>query len=220
MAIANRRELRLLVILCCFVQILQSFQPIKHVKYTQFTILMSREINRIDFAHLKEQNRYGIKRDVIYNKDTKSFQAFKPIVTSTSKPVTSSLRQFLYNCFLPSGKLSRDYYSYTLWRLAQRFVSATSSVFGTQALLLALGFKKSSLGVAAATTWVLKDALGKVSRILWASENGRKFDTDAKQVNTVDIHLYTHMYVHVLTIVIDICSGDSAHLYYTLLVTA
>ena len=192
MAIANRRELRLLVILCCFVQILQSFQPIKHVKYTQFTILMSREINRIDFAHLKEQNRYGIKRDVIYNKDTKSFQAFKPIVTSTSKPVTSSLRQFLYNCFLPSGKLSRDYYSYTLWRLAQRFVSATSSVFGTQALLLALGFKRSSLGVAAATTWVLKDALGKISRILWASENGRKFDTDAKQVNT-DIYSYICM---------------------------
>jgi hypothetical protein len=27
----------------------------------------------------------------------------------------------------------------------------------------------------------LKDALGKISRILWASENGRKFDVDAKQ---------------------------------------
>lgn len=73
------------------------------------------------------------------------------------------------------------FHSYTLWRLAQRFISATSSVFGTQALLFALGFRKSHIGVAAATTWVLKDALGKVSRIMWASENGRKFDIDAKR---------------------------------------
>ena len=29
--------------------------------------------------------------------------------------------------------------------------------------------------------WVLKDALGKVSRIIWASMNGRKFDSDAKK---------------------------------------
>lgn len=35
--------------------------------------------------------------------------------------------------------------------------------------------------MAAATAWVLKDCLGKVSRIFWASVNGRKFDGDAKK---------------------------------------
>ena len=29
--------------------------------------------------------------------------------------------------------------------------------------------------------WVLKDALGKVSRILWASNYGRKFDQDSEK---------------------------------------
>jgi hypothetical protein len=29
--------------------------------------------------------------------------------------------------------------------------------------------------------WVLKDSLGKVARILWATLNGRKFDGDAKK---------------------------------------
>ena len=53
---------------------------------------------------------------------------------------------FLSNSFLPSGDLTSDYYRYTLWRAMQRLVGATLSVFGTQALLLALGFKKSSIG--------------------------------------------------------------------------
>ena len=53
---------------------------------------------------------------------------------------------FLSNSFLPSGDLTSDYYRYTIWRASQRLVGATLSVFGTQALLLALGFKKSSIG--------------------------------------------------------------------------
>jgi hypothetical protein len=36
-------------------------------------------------------------------------------------------------------------------------------------------------GIAAASAWVLKDCLGKVARIFWATVNGRKFDADAKK---------------------------------------
>lgn len=50
-----------------------------------------------------------------------------------------------------------------------------------QALLLALGIKAKRLGAAAAMSWVLKDALGKFGRILWASKMGRRFDSDAKR---------------------------------------
>ena len=50
-----------------------------------------------------------------------------------------------------------------------------------QALLLALGIKSRRLGAAAAMSWVLKDALGKFGRILWASKMGRRFDSDAKR---------------------------------------
>lgn len=89
--------------------------------------------------------------------------------------------QMLWEMFMPSGELTPDYYTYTAWRLAQRFVGASSSVFGTQALVLALGFKSNSIGIAAATRWVLKDALGKFSRIFWASKHGRKFDFNAKK---------------------------------------
>lgn len=46
---------------------------------------------------------------------------------------------------------------------------------------ISIVIKLLCLGLAAATKWVIKDALGKVSRIFWASKNGRKFDSDAKK---------------------------------------
>lgn len=51
-------------------------------------------------------------------------------------------------------------------------LSSVTSVFGTQSLLMALGVKQNKLGIAAATTWVLKDALGKCSRMYSASQHG------------------------------------------------
>ena len=126
---------------------------------------------------LIEHSSLGIRRGMRWDEATKTFQqgALSESVKQTQ------LLNFFKNCFVPSGAISSDYYTYSLWRSAQRFVSATSSVFGTQALLLALGFKSNKIGIAAATTWVLKDALGKVSRIFWASKHGRKFDSDAKK---------------------------------------
>ena len=87
----------------------------------------------------------------------------------------------LASTFLPEGVTS-DYYNYARWRCFQRLVSATVNVFGVQAMLLALGIKtRGALGTAAATSWVLKDALGKIGRILWAGRMGRQFDSDSKR---------------------------------------
>jgi uncharacterized protein (DUF1810 family) len=55
-------------------------------------------------------------------------------------------KQMIKEHFFPGGILSEDYYRYAAWRAAQRLVSATNSVFGTQALILALGFKRSRIG--------------------------------------------------------------------------
>ncbi len=72
-------------------------------------------------------------------------------------------RNSLANNFIPSGDISPDYFTYTKWKCMQRFVAGTSSVFGTQALVMALGVKNSkALGIAAGTMWVMKDALGKL----------------------------------------------------------
>jgi len=56
-------------------------------------------------------------------------------------------------------------------------------VLGTQSLLLSLGISNGNraVGLSAAMNWVLKDALGKIVRMVWASKMGRKFDPDAKR---------------------------------------
>ena len=82
--------------------------------------------------------------------------------------------------FLPRGVTS-DYYAFTLWRMAQRIVSSTVSVFGTQSLLLALGVKTNKVGVAAAAGWVWANAIGKFGKTAFAARYGRAFDADAKR---------------------------------------
>lgn len=87
----------------------------------------------------------------------------------------------LRHSFLPEG-VYPSYYRFIRWRILQRFVNANVHVFGTQSLLMGLGIKsRSSLGLSAALNWVLKDALGKIVRMGWASKMGRKFDSDAKR---------------------------------------
>ena len=88
--------------------------------------------------------------------------------------------RFLKHSFLPEH-VSPDYYVYTKWRILQRLVSATVSVFGTRALLLALGVKTERVGLTATFNWIQKDAFGKFGRIMWASKMGRRFDSDAKR---------------------------------------
>eukprot|EP00871_Galdieria_phlegrea_P000293 jgi/Galph1/1264/GphlegSOOS_G5967.1 len=87
---------------------------------------------------------------------------------------------FLKQSFFPEG-ITSDYYAFTFWRVFQRLVSATVGVFGTQALLLALGIKAGRIGRAAATSWVLKDGFGRLGKMFWASQMGRDFDADPKR---------------------------------------
>ncbi len=131
---------------------------------------------------LAEYDIYGVKRYVEWGSKERRFQEVESIEPSERYSLRMSFRCFIWSCFIPTGELSNDYYIYSLWRALQRLISATNNVFGTQALLLALGFcKNSNIGLAAATSWVLKDALGKLSRIIWASKFGRRFDLDAKK---------------------------------------
>ena len=99
---------------------------------------------------------------------------------------------FLHANFVPEG-VSPSYYRFMRWRILQRFMNANVHVIGTQSLLMGLrGMQRSAvvsaaakggaaLGAVAATNWVLKDTLGKLVRMAWASKMGRKFDSDAKR---------------------------------------
>jgi purine-cytosine permease-like protein len=124
--------------------------------------------NAINESQLRlSESGLGGKQQAVQWLPTRGRFEPRPITTS---PVSVGFKELMKKFFLPGGSMTSDYYRYTMWRFSQRFVSATCGVFGTQALLMALGVKqRHNLGINAATMWVLKDALGKVSRILWAS---------------------------------------------------
>lgn len=94
------------------------------------------------------------------------------------------LKSLFRRVFVPDDVINA-YYSYSLWRCLQRLLSATVNVFGLQAMIMAVGRRDAAsghaIGVAAAIDWVLKDALGKVTRLVWAGRMGREFDGDAKR---------------------------------------
>lgn len=102
-------------------------------------------------------------------------------VESTSEGFSTRLRRAVKHSFLPEG-VNKSYFHFMRWRIMQRFINSNLHVLGTQSLIMGLGIKSSkTLGISAALTWVLKDALGKLTRLVWASRMGRRFDSDAKR---------------------------------------
>lgn len=151
--------------------------------------------------------------------------------------ILQKVSQFLHSAFVPEG-VSDSYYRYMKWRIFQRFVNANVHVIGTQSLLMGLrGMQQSggvagavvstaakggaALGAVAATNWVLKDTLGKVVRMAWASKMGRKFDPDAKRWrfrasliyalgNGLEVSTYLHpQYFLVLAMLANSCKQMS-----------
>ena len=109
----------------------------------------------------------NVQIDLSYDDETDRF-------IRASKRRRLYIRKTLKSMFVPEG-VSSDYYGFMIWRVVQRYINAILQVFGTQSLLLSLG-KKRSLTQAAALNWILKDTLGKLTRMLYGSFASNKLD--------------------------------------------
>ncbi|KAJ1455894.1 vitamin B6 photo-protection and homoeostasis-domain-containing protein [Pelagophyceae sp. CCMP2097] len=109
---------------------------------------------------------------------------FGPVRATSLSAARRRLRRSVRGVFVPE-RVNQEYFEYTRWRCVQRLLSATVNVFGIQAMIMAVGIKDrgagGAIGAAAAIDWVLKDALGKVTRLVWAGRMSREFDGDAKR---------------------------------------
>jgi hypothetical protein len=118
-----------------------------------------------DNVTVTEYDSWNNRIEMRYNSKSQKFE--RPLSQEHQRHTgLMSLYWIFHNAVYPTGEISPEYKKYVMWRAVQRFIAATNNVFGTQGLLLALGFKRSSIGLAAATTWVLKDAMGKVSFLI------------------------------------------------------
>lgn len=109
----------------------------------------------------------------------------KLFVVRRSPRKWSSLRAVFSEIFLPAGfpdTVSRDYKEYQVWDSVQAFASSITGTLATQAVLTGVGVGDQTASVlAATTTWILKDGMGMIGRILFAWFQGSNLDNDSKK---------------------------------------
>jgi len=88
--------------------------------------------------------------------------------------------------------VSSDYWEWVSWRLLARFFGTCLNVFGTQSLLMATGLgAKNALTASVAINWMVKDGLGRIARLLIATNYSRKFDTNIKKARFISTLVHT-----------------------------
>jgi hypothetical protein len=103
-------------------------------------------------------------------------------------PLTRTLDAGIHP-FLPrgytSGSVPSHYFDYTRWSVTASIASSAAMVLSTQSLLYAVGLGAGSIPTAAALNWVLKDGLGQLGGVLFASMVNNRFDADPKRWRVV-----------------------------------
>eukprot|EP00938_MAST-03A_sp_MAST-3A-sp1_P003945 g3945.t1 len=79
------------------------------------------------------------------------------------------------------GSVPREYFSFTTRHFVAAVFGSASFVLSTQSLLVAIGLGAGALPIAATLNWVLKDGLGQLGGVLFASLVNNRFDTDPKR---------------------------------------
>ncbi|XP_050502873.1 RUS family member 1 [Diabrotica virgifera virgifera] len=96
-----------------------------------------------------------------------------------------SVTNFIREIFLPVGypeSVSEDYWNYQVWDTAQAFCSTIIGAFTTRSILKGVGVgNQEANALSAAVTWILKDGMGMIGRIVFAWWKGSFLDTDCKK---------------------------------------
>lgn len=92
--------------------------------------------------------------------------------------------ELMINNFLPQQyeiSTPPNYMNYAKWQFLSGIASSTSGVLSMQALLYAIGLGAGAIPLAAALNWVIKDGLGQLGGIAYASVIGNRFDANPKK---------------------------------------
>ncbi|RYH16588.1 RUS1 family protein [archaeon] len=110
--------------------------------------------------------------------------AVTPQATQTQSSVTNTLQLSLTRNIFPKNypeSVEAGYSSYVTFQVASAVLSSAGGVLSMQSLLTAIGIGAGTLPIAATLNWVLKDGLGQLGGILFASAVNNKFDSEPKR---------------------------------------
>ncbi|KAF9950915.1 hypothetical protein BGZ70_001187 [Mortierella alpina] len=89
--------------------------------------------------------------------------------------------------FLPKGypeSVTPNYWPFAKWQFVHNVagsVTAGMEIISTQSLLFAMGLGAGSIPMAAALNWIIKDGLGQLGGVVYASFVSDKFDSEPKR---------------------------------------
>ncbi|KAF8937455.1 vitamin B6 photo-protection and homoeostasis-domain-containing protein [Dissophora ornata] len=86
--------------------------------------------------------------------------------------------------FLPKGfpeSVTPNYWKFAKWQFIHNVAGSVTSVISTQSLLFAMGLGAGSIPMAAALNWIIKDGLGQLGGVVYASFVSDKFDSEPKR---------------------------------------
>jgi len=107
---------------------------------------------------------------------------------ATSQFNKESLRDWIWNhaliYLLPNkypDSVKSNYLEFCKWQSLQYIVGSMGGVLSMQSMFYAVGVGSGSLPLAAALNWVIKDGLGQLGGVLFASRVSTNFDSDPKK---------------------------------------
>ncbi len=124
---------------------------------------------------LFHREKKNVQPPDVENTQTQSYQ---------NKAATNFIWQKIIVHLLPKGfpdAVHKNYLSYVKWQTLQYIVGSMSGVLSMQALLYAVGLGSGAIPLAAALNWIIKDGLGQLGGVVFASKVSTNFDADPKK---------------------------------------
>ena len=117
----------------------------------------------------------------------------------------AQVKERLIETYLPADypdSVTKEYFPFTCYSCLGSVCVTAMMFLSTQSLFVALGGSTSQSQLAAAAyTWVLKDGIGQLGGILFASRYGSNFDEDIKKWRFLALFaLNLSIYIEIMTL--------------------
>ncbi|KAJ2596725.1 hypothetical protein H4R99_004810 [Coemansia sp. RSA 1722] len=160
---------------------------IKQGKFVAATVLPDNHVSKTAV------NAHDKKITTLYNNKhrwlTNKYQSLSQLRTALRpKQMASKARcamQSALEAFLPADyrtSVTSEYFGYMKWQFVHNTLGSASGVLATQAMLYAMGLGAGALPLSAALNWVIKDGVGQLGGVFYATVMGQKFDSDPKHL--------------------------------------
>ena len=125
-----------------------------------------------------------VARQRLPNGGWRTFTEESTHIDSAPPSTSTNLQQAFIAAVMPKGwpeTTNTNYAAYVRWTAVGLVTGRVQSVLATQASLFAIGLGAGAVPMAAAIQWVLKDGVGHLGAIMYATAVNTRFDADAKR---------------------------------------